>query len=46
MAAAVDALDEDARQGILERMRTAMQEYVDDDGMAAPWESHVVTANT
>ena len=46
MAAAVDALDEAQRQAILERMRTAMQDYVDDDGMAAPWESHVVTAHT
>jgi SAM-dependent methyltransferase len=44
MAAAVDALAESQRQEILERMRTAMHEYVDDDGMAAPWESHVVTA--
>jgi len=46
MAAAVDALADSARQEILERMRTAMQEYVDDDGMAAPWESHVVAAHT
>ena len=46
MAAAVDALEESARQEILERMRAAMQDYVDDDGMAAPWESHVVTAHT
>jgi len=46
MAAAVAALDESAREALLERMRKAMQEYVDDDGMAAPWESHVVTAHT
>jgi hypothetical protein len=46
MAAAVDALDQSQCQEILERIRTAMHEYVDDDGMAAPWESQVVTACT
>lgn len=46
MAAAVAALDEVARQAMLGQIRTALQEYVDDDGMASPWESHVVTAHT
>ncbi len=44
MAAAVAALDETTRQALLGDIRTALQDYVDDDGMAAPWESHVLTA--
>ncbi|MFN8637334.1 MAG: class I SAM-dependent methyltransferase [Chloroflexota bacterium] len=44
MAPAVAALDEATRQAMLGSIRASMAEYVDDDGMASPWESHVVTA--
>jgi ubiquinone/menaquinone biosynthesis C-methylase UbiE len=45
MAPAVAALDDTARTAMLEHITAALQSYVDDDGLAAPWESHVVTAH-
>jgi ubiquinone/menaquinone biosynthesis C-methylase UbiE len=44
MAPAVAALDDTARNALLEHITTLLASYVDDDGLAAPWESHVVTA--
>jgi SAM-dependent methyltransferase len=44
MAPAVAALDEVAREAMLRRIRAALRDYVDDDGLAAPWESHALTA--
>jgi SAM-dependent methyltransferase len=46
MAPAVAALDATARTALLEHITTSLQSYVDDDGLAAPWESHVITAHT
>jgi ubiquinone/menaquinone biosynthesis C-methylase UbiE len=46
MAPAVAALDDTARHAMLGHITTVLQSYVDDDGLAAPWESHVVTAHT
>ena len=46
MAPAVAALDDTARNAMLRHIITALQSYVDDDGLAAPWESHVVTAHS
>ena len=46
MAPAVAALDDKARNTMLGHITTALQSYVDDDGLAAPWESHVVTAHS
>jgi hypothetical protein len=45
MAPAVVALDDTARNAMLEHITASLQSYVDDDGLAAPWESHVVTAH-
>ena len=45
MAPAVAALDDTTRTAMLEHITAALQSYVDDDGLAAPWESHVVTAH-
>jgi ubiquinone/menaquinone biosynthesis C-methylase UbiE len=44
MAPAVAALDDTARNAMLGHITTVLASYVDDDGLAAPWESHVVTA--
>jgi hypothetical protein len=44
MAGAVAALSEIARTAMVEHVCTSLQAYVDDDGMAAPWEAHLVTA--
>jgi hypothetical protein len=44
MAGAVAALDDKSRTAMVEHVRTALRAYVDDEGMAAPWESHLVTA--
>jgi hypothetical protein len=30
---------------MVEHVRTSLKAYVDDDGMAAPWEAHLVTAH-
>jgi ubiquinone/menaquinone biosynthesis C-methylase UbiE len=45
MAGAVAALDEKTRTAMVEHVRTLLRAYVDDDGMAAPWEAHLVTAH-
>jgi ubiquinone/menaquinone biosynthesis C-methylase UbiE len=45
MAPAVAALDDTARNAMLGHIITVLKSYVDDDGLAAPWESHVVTAH-
>lgn len=44
MAGAVAALDDATRTAMVRQVCTALRDYVDDDGMAAPWESHLVTA--
>jgi hypothetical protein len=46
MAGAVAALDDAARTAMLRHLRASLRSYVDDDGLAAPWESHVVTAQS
>jgi ubiquinone/menaquinone biosynthesis C-methylase UbiE len=44
MAGAVDALEQEARETMAQHVCTSLRAYVDDDGMAAPWEAHLVTA--
>lgn len=44
MAGAVAAMDDAARTAMFCEITTALQPYVDDDGLAAPMECHVVTA--
>ena len=44
MAAAVAALRETDRAAMVDHVCSALRDYVDDDGMAAPWEAHFVTA--
>jgi ubiquinone/menaquinone biosynthesis C-methylase UbiE len=45
MAGPVAALDESTRAAMIRYVCTLLESYVDDDGMAAPWESHLVTAH-
>ena len=42
----IAAMDDTARTALLQEVTTALREYVDDDGLAAPTESHVVVAQT
>jgi len=44
MAGAVAGLEERTRTDMVEYVCTSLQDYLDDDGMAAPGESHLVTA--
>jgi ubiquinone/menaquinone biosynthesis C-methylase UbiE len=44
MAGAVTALDEASRTAMVEQVCSKLRDYVDDDGMAAPWEAHLATA--
>jgi ubiquinone/menaquinone biosynthesis C-methylase UbiE len=44
MAGAVAALDEASRAAMVEQVCSKLRDYADDDGMAAPWEAHFVTA--
>ena len=44
MAGAVAALDEANRAAMVEQVCSRLRDYVDDDGMAAPWEAHLATA--
>ena len=44
MAGAVATLDETPRTALVEHVCTALRAYVDDEGMAVPWEAHLVTA--
>ncbi len=44
MAGAVAALDEVSRAAMVEHVCSSLRDYVDDDGMAAPWEAHLVSA--
>jgi ubiquinone/menaquinone biosynthesis C-methylase UbiE len=44
MAGAVAALDEATRAAMVEHVCSRLRGYVDDDGMAAPWEAHLATA--
>ena len=44
MAGAVAALDESTRAAMVEHVCSRLRDYVDDDGMAAPWEAHFATA--
>jgi len=44
MAGAVAALDESSRTAMLDHVCTWLRDYVDDEGMAAPWEAHLLTA--
>jgi hypothetical protein len=45
MAGAVAALDEPTRTVLVEYVCTALRAYEDDEGMAVPWEAHLVTAH-
>src|SRR5262249_7238973 len=42
----IAAVDATARTALLQEVTTALRGYVDDDGLAAPTESHVVLAQT
>jgi ubiquinone/menaquinone biosynthesis C-methylase UbiE len=44
MAGAVTALDETTRTAMVEHVCSTLRDYVDDDGMAAPWEAHLAIA--
>ena len=43
-AGAVAELEETTRTDMVEYVCTSLQDYLDDDGMAVPWESHLVSA--
>ncbi|HZQ35866.1 MAG TPA: hypothetical protein VFD32_08035 [Dehalococcoidia bacterium] len=45
MAPAVAALDDPARNALATVVSTSLAAYLDDGGMAAPWEAHVLTAD-
>jgi len=45
MAGAVAALEASTRTAMVQQVCTALREYVDDEGMAVPWEAHMVTAH-
>jgi ubiquinone/menaquinone biosynthesis C-methylase UbiE len=45
VAGMVAKLDELTRAAILEEVKTSLQPYIDDDGLAAPIEAHVLVAN-
>ena len=42
----IAAMDDADRAALLQEVTIALREYVDDDGLAAPTESHVVLAQT
>jgi hypothetical protein len=44
MADAVAALEEADRAAMVKQVCSKLGDHVDDDGMAAPWEAHFVTA--
>jgi len=44
MAGAVTTLDEPTRTAMVDHVCTSLRDYMDDEGMAAPWEAHLVTA--
>lgn len=44
MAGAISALDETTRTAMVEQVCSTLRDYVDDDGMAAPLEAHLLTA--
>ncbi len=44
MAGTVAALDATTRTALVAHVCTALRSYVDDEGMAVPWEAHLVTA--
>src|SRR5215510_10367132 len=46
IARAIAALDDTARMALLQDVTTGLRTYADDDGLAAPTESHVVVAHT
>src|SRR2546427_3809211 len=46
IASDIAAMDDSARTALLQDITTALRAYVDDDGLAAPMESHVVVAHT
>ena len=46
IAREIAALDDTARMALLQDVMTALRTYADDDGLAAPTESHVVVAHT
>jgi hypothetical protein len=43
MASAVSALDDAIRTEMIEYVCNSLRDYVDDDGMAAPWEAYIAT---
>jgi hypothetical protein len=44
MAGPVAALNDVSRREMVEYVCSSLRDYVDDDGLAAPWEAHLVTA--
>ena len=44
MAGAISALDGTIRSAMVEQVCSTLRDYVDDDGMAAPWEAYLLTA--
>jgi SAM-dependent methyltransferase len=45
VAGIVAKLDQPTRAAILQEVKTSLRPYVDDDGLAAPIEAHVLVAN-
>ena len=45
VAGVISKLDEPTRTAILQEVKTTLQPYMDDDGLAAPIEAHLVVAN-
>jgi len=45
VAGVAATLDEPTRAAILQEIKTSLQSYMDDDGLAAPIEAHVVVAD-
>jgi hypothetical protein len=44
MAGAISALEEMTRTAMVKQVCSTLRDYVDDDGMAAPLEAHLLTA--
>ena len=44
-AGIIAKLDQPTRAAILQEVKTSLQPYVDDDGLAAPIEAHALVAN-
>ena len=44
IASEISAMHDEDKSEMLQRITTAMDDYMDDDGMAVPMESHIITA--